>query len=130
MKKKKEMHSCPKTMLVARTMVVLIFLMSAFAKITGFEGQAAYASSSWIGLPGALLIVAAIVIEVFGITALITGWKFKEGTMALAVYILMIAVLMHVGEGQLMNFLKNLAISGGLIAMSMNHPGSCSVCNN
>jgi putative oxidoreductase len=127
---KKKIDKCfDKKMLIARILIVGIFAMSAFGKITGFAGSAGYAASSWMPLPGELLIVAAILMEVFGVVAVLSGWKFKEGALVLAFYTFMATIMFHIGEGQAMAMLKNMAILGGLLAMSQLAPGKFSLAN-
>ena len=127
---KKKVNNCFDTkMLVARIMIVGIFAMSAFGKITGFAGSAGYAASSWVPLPGELLIVAAILMEVFGVAAVLSGWKFKEGALVLALYTFLTIIMFHIGEGESMAMLKNFAIVGGLLAMSQLAPGKFSLSN-
>jgi putative oxidoreductase len=109
-------------MLISRLLIVGIFVMSTFGKITGFAVSAEYAVSSWIPLPGELLIIAAILMEVFGVIALVSGWKFKEGSLILAFYTFLTIIMFHIGESQAMNMLKNMAIIGELLAMSMLKP--------
>ena len=118
---------CSKVMLVSRLSIAGIFAMSAFGKITGFAGQAGFAASSWVPLPGELLIAVAILMEVFGTVALVSGWKFKQGALVLVAYTAMATAMFHIGEGQAMNLLKNLAIIGGLLAVSMLAPGKYAV---
>lgn len=111
------------TMLIARVFLAAIFAMSAWGKITGFSSNSAYAASSWVPLPGELLIVVAILMEVFGVVTLVSGWKMKEGAYVLAVYTFLTIIMFHYGSGQMMAALKNLAIVGGLLSLSMQMPG-------
>jgi putative oxidoreductase len=128
MKKIKSSYRCYNAeMLIARLLIVGIFALSAVGKITGFAGSAGYAASSWIPLPGELLIIAAILMEVFGVIALASGWKFKEGALVLAFYTFLTIIMFHIGEGQAMAMLKNMAIIGGLIAISQLKPGKYSI---
>ena len=127
---KKSSNKCFDTqMLIARLLVVGIFAMSAFGKITGFAGSAGYAAASWIPLPGELLIVTAIIMEVFGVFAVLSGWKFKQGAQVLALYTFLATIMFHIGDGQAMAMFKNFAIMGGLIAMSQLTAGKFA-CNN
>lgn len=117
---------CSKVMLTSRLLVAAIFVMSAYGKITGFTAQAVFAGSSWLALPGELLLGAAILMEVFGAIALISGWRYNLGVKVLIFYTIMTTIMFHIGEGQAMNLLKNLAIIGGLLAMTLLKPGKYS----
>lgn len=121
---KKTSNNCFDTqMLIARLLVVGLFAMSAFGKFTAFSGKAAYAASSWVPLPGELLIVAAIIMEVFGVVAVLSGWKFKQGAQVLALYTFLTIIMFNIGDGKLMGALNHAAIVGGLLAISQVSPG-------
>jgi putative oxidoreductase len=127
---KKTCKSCFDTqILIARLLIIGMFAMSAFSKITGFAGSAGYAASSWVPLPGELLIVAAIIMEVFGVVAILSGWKFKQGAQVLALYTFLATIMFHIGPGQQMAMFKNFAVMGGLIAISQLSPGKFSCFN-
>lgn len=120
------------TMLVARIFIVALFAVSLFGKLTNFNGQAAYASSSWVPIPGELLIVAAIILELVGIITILLGWHMKVGCYALIVFTLAANFMFHnmfVDSAQTINFLKNLSIVGGLLILSMNKPGELAIKN-
>jgi putative oxidoreductase len=92
-----------------------------------FSGQSAFAASSWVPLPGEVLIVIAIIMELFGVVALLSGWKMKEGALVLALYTFLTIIMFHVGDGQMMAALKNFAIIGGLLVLSTSRPGKISL---
>ncbi|MFZ5508677.1 MAG: DoxX family protein [Pseudomonadota bacterium] len=117
--------------LVGRILLALIFVWSGFGKVVGFEGTVGYIGSK--GLPAAqLLAVAAIIIELGGGIALILGWLARWAAAALAVFTLLAAFLFHnywaVPAEQVMmqqiQFMKNLAITGGLLMVLAFGPGA------
>lgn len=102
--------------LIGRLLLSAIFLISGVSKITGFAGQVAYAESVGIPMAGAA-IVAAIIVELAGGVALVLGWHIRTAAAALALYTILTALLFHFDFSQQMQqiqFLKNMAIAGGL----------------
>lgn len=119
--KKKSSNCLSWSILVSRLTIAALFAVSVFGKITGFSGQV-----EWVGSMyplATLLILGAIVLELAGIVSLVLGYKLKWGAGILIFYTLLASLMFHIGDGQLMAFLKNLAIIGGLIAV-INLPTS------
>lgn len=109
-------------LLVARILLALMFVLSGISKLTGLEGTAGYIAS--VGLPAAqLLAIGAGVLEVAAGALLIVGWQARWAALALAAFTLVASLLFHnfwamPQEQQFMQqlmFMKNLAITGGLL---------------
>lgn len=109
-------------LLVARILLALMFVLSGVSKLTGLEGTAGYIAS--VGLPAAQLLAAgAGVLEVVAGALLIVGWQARWAALALAVFTVLATVLFHnywamPKEQQFMQqlmFMKNLAVTGGLL---------------
>jgi uncharacterized membrane protein YphA (DoxX/SURF4 family) len=112
--------------LVGRLFVAIIFLASAFGKITNFDGTLQFMDSH--GMPAAnLLCVAAIVVESLGAIALILGYKTRWGAAALAVFLVAATWVFHTAPDQRIQLLKNLAILGGLLNLIARGPGGISL---
>ena len=110
--------------LVGRILLALIFVISGFSKIGGFDGTVGYIASK--GLPFAALgAVIAIVVEFFGGIALILGLYTRWVALAMALFTLAAAVFFHnfwaVPAEQMMNqnihFMKNISMIGGLLTV-------------
>jgi putative oxidoreductase len=113
--------------LAARILMSQIFLVSGFGKITGYAGTEQYMSS--MGVPGALLPLV-ILLEIGGGLALLLGFKVRWAALALAAFTLAAGFIFHLKPGdqmQMINFMKNLAISGGLLLFALHGAGSPSV---
>lgn len=120
--------------LVGRILLAVLFIISGFGKITGFEGTAGYIASKGLPMPQ---VVAAltIVVELGGGILLAIGYKARWAALALAVFTLLAALIFHnfwaVEAAQKMNqqinFLKNLAIAGGMLMVFAFGPGRYSV---
>jgi putative oxidoreductase len=120
--------------LAGRILLAVIFILSGFSKITGFEGTVGYIASK--GLPMAQLVaVATIVVELGGGILLAIGYKARWAALALAIFSLLAALIFHnfwaveaaQKMGQQINFLKNLAITGGMLMVFAFGPGRYSV---
>lgn len=111
--------------IIARILLSGIFLISLLSKITGLEGTIQFMSAKGIPLPS-LLIWGAIATELAGALALITGYKMKEAGLLLALYLVPTSLIFHnfwALEGQqfqmqLMAFMKNMSIMGGLLLLT------------
>ncbi|PQJ35815.1 DoxX family protein [Salinibacter sp. 10B] len=103
--------------LVARLLLGLIFVMSGITKITGFAGTQQYMASH--GIPAtAVLLVGAIVVEVLGGLSIILGLWARVGATALVLFLIPATLIFHTDFGQqtqMIMFLKNLSIMGGLL---------------
>jgi putative oxidoreductase len=112
--------------LVGRLFVAIIFLASAFGKITNFDGTLQFMEAH--GMPAVTaLCAAAIVIEALGAIALILGYKTRWGAGALAVFLIAATWVFHTGPDQRIQLLKNLAILGGLLSLMARGPGGISL---
>jgi putative oxidoreductase len=112
--------------LVGRLFVAIIFLASAFGKITNFDGTLQFMESH--GMPAAsFFCVAAIAVEALGAIALILGYKTRWGAAALAGFVLAATWVFHTAPDQRIQLLKNLAILGGLLNLIARGPGGISL---
>jgi putative oxidoreductase len=103
--------------LIGRILLGLIFVMSGFNKITGFEGTQQYMAS--YGMPmTSFLLVGAIVVEIVGGLSVIFGFFPRLGSAALVLFLIPASLIFHTDfsdQTQLIMFLKNLSIMGGLL---------------
>lgn len=120
--------------LVGRILLALMFVWSGFGKIGGFAGTAGYIGS--VGLPMPQVLAAlAIAVELGAGIALIIGFKARWAAGALAVFTVLAAVLFHnywalPADKQMMqqiSFMKNLAVTGGLLMVMAFGAGAWSV---
>ena len=122
------------SLMLGRTLMGALFLVSGLAKIGRFAGVAGFMASK--GLPVAdVLLVATIALEVVGGLALIVGWRVRYVALALMVFTGLAAMIFHafwaaedaVYQNQLNHFLKNIAIMGGLFCLSTVGAGAWSL---
>lgn len=107
--------------LMGRLLLCSIFLLSGVGKIMDWPGTQRYMSSE--GMPAVPVFLAlAILFEIGGGLSLLAGWKARLGALALIVFLIPTTLIFHdfwtyAGQArqmQMINFLKNLAIIGGL----------------
>lgn len=120
--------------LLARLLIVALFLPAGLNKITGFEGTVGYIGSVGLPLP-TLGAIAAIVVEVGGSLALLVGLGTRWAALALAVFTLAASVFFHnywamPADQQFVQqllFFKNVGVVGGLIALAVAGAGAWSL---
>ena len=114
----------------ARLLICAIFVQGAFGKIFGWSGQAEYMASHGMRFIAPLL-AAALVIEVLGVLALLTGYQAQIAAFVMFVYLGIVSVTLHnfwaasgmsAATGQT-QFLKNAGIMGGLLMIAAYGPG-------
>jgi putative oxidoreductase len=107
---------------IGRAFIGALFLISGIYKILGFAGMAGYMASAGLPMVNVLLAVT-IAIEVGAGLSLVTGYKSFYGAIILAIFLVPTTAIFHAFwaadaahfSGQLTNFLKNLAIFGGVL---------------
>jgi putative oxidoreductase len=117
--------------LVGRILIALLFVPAGFQKLTGFQGSVEYAASAGMPVP-ALAIAAAIAIELGCGLLLLVGYKTRWAAAAIALFCVASAVFFHFNfaeDMQRINFMKNLAIAGGLLAFVHFGAGPLSIDN-
>jgi putative oxidoreductase len=120
--------------LVARILLVLLFIIFGWGKITGFSGTVGYMAHSGLPLPWAAAIIA-IVIEFFVSIAIVVGVYTRPLALVMAVYTLATAFIGHpywamTGMAQFeaeINFFKNVSIVGGFLLLYVTGPGRYAV---
>ena len=112
--------------LIGRIFVSGIFLLSGFNKINNYEGTINWMSG--YGLPDFLLI-PAIFLEIIAPIMIIIGYKTKIADGALSIFCIATALIFHNNfedQMQIIAFMKNLALAGGLLFLFVNGPkGYC-----
>lgn len=121
-------------LLVARILVGYIFLLGGWGKLTGLAGFAAYLEGH--GLPaGYPLAVLGAGVEFLSGLCLILGIATRYAALAAIAFTLIATGIAHrfwefdeaARRGQTINFNKNMAIIGGLLALAVAGPGRFSI---
>lgn len=110
-----------------RILLALIFVLSGINKITGYAGTVGYMEA--FGVPG-LLLPLVIVLEIGAGLLLVVGFQARWAALALAGFTLLAAVVFHsnfADQSQMIAFLKNLSIVGGLLFVARFGAGELSL---
>lgn len=119
---------------LGRLLLAQIFIIAGFQKITGYVGTQGYMEA--MGVPGALLPLV-ILTELGGGIALLLGWKTRIVAFLLAGFSLISGFLFHYvpslgmtgmeAQGQMINFMKNISIAGGMLMIVAQGAGKWSL---
>ena len=115
--------------LVARILLGHIFLLDGVSKVFSYAGTQGY--MDMMGVPG-MLLPLVIILEFAGGLALIVGWQTRWSAYALAGFSIISALIFHhdlVDKVQMIMFMKNLAIAGGLLLLAEHGAGAYSLDN-
>jgi putative oxidoreductase len=120
--------------LAARLLLAHIFFLSALGKIMDWEGtELAMTKRGMFWVP--LFLVVAIAFELGGSLSLIVGYKARLGALALFLFLIPTTLVFHNfwtypadhQKEQMINFMKNIAIMGGLWMVISFGPGLLSL---
>jgi putative oxidoreductase len=106
--------------LLARILISLVFLWSGLQKILHFATTKQYMEMHKMPVT-AVFLVGAIVVEIGGGLALFFGYKTRWAALIIALYLIPTTLIFHghvADQTQLVQFLKNLAIIGGLLMLT------------
>ncbi len=120
--------------LLARILLILLFIFTGWTKMVHFAGTVAYMTSLGVPLPMAAAAVA-VIMEFFVGILLIIGFYTRPLAVLLALFVLGTALLGHPywtmvdpdRTANMLNFYKNISIIGGLLLLAVTGPGKYSV---
>ena len=118
------------TELVGRILLAAIFILSGVMKFADFEGSVAHLQAQGLPAAGALLAIAAVV-EIVGGLFIMTGFMTRIGALMLFLFLIPTTLIFHdfwsmSGQeriSQSAQFMKNLAIMGGLLVLMAHGAG-------
>ncbi|QKV19236.1 DoxX family protein [Oricola thermophila] len=117
------------TLLLARILLAVIFIMSGWGKLFAIDGTAGYIAS--VGLPAATLLAwAAAIFELVAGLAILVGFRTREAAWLLAAFCVFAGFVFHFqpeDQMQMISFMKNLAIAGGFLSLAVAGAGTLSV---
>ena len=112
-----------------RVLLAAIFILSGVTKLSAVDGTIGYIAS--VGLPFADVIFYAVVaLEIIGGLMLVAGFKTRLAAVALGAFSILTAVTFHADfadQNQMIHFLKNLALAGGMLQVAAFGPGRLAV---
>jgi len=121
-------------LLVARILLVVLFLVFGWGKLTNYSGTVGYMAQTGAPLPPVAALVA-IAVEFFVALAVVLGVWTRPFAILLALYTLGTALIAHhywTMEGtaryaNAINFYKNISIIGGFLTLYVTGAGKYSV---
>ncbi|MBT1535660.1 DoxX family protein [Ralstonia solanacearum] len=116
--------------LLARVLMMLLFLISGWGKVTGFAATVGYMGTVSAPMPMLAAIIAVIMEFGVGIALLIGFWT-RPLALLMALFVLGTALIAHtywnvegaMQTANMVQFYKNLSIMGGLILLSVTGAG-------
>jgi putative oxidoreductase len=116
-------------LVLARLLLSLLFLVAGFGKLTDIAGTAGWFGS--IGLPAPTVVAVLVgLLELVGGLAILVGFQARIAAIALAIFTVAATLVAHLDfadQVQMLMFLKNLSITGGLLLLASFGPGSLSI---
>ena len=115
------------THLLGRILLSVIFIMAGLGKIMDPAGTVGYMQS--FGIP-AFLLWPTIALEVLGGVAIIVGFQTRLAAFALAGFSIAAALIFHhnfADQMQMIMFLKNFSLAGGLLLLASSGATAYSV---
>ncbi|GLQ96173.1 DoxX family protein [Dyella mobilis] len=123
-------------LLIARILLMILFVLFGWDKFINFSGTASYMESVGLPLPTFAALIALVMEFAVGI-AIVLGYYTRPLALLLAIYTLVTALIGHrywlVTDNPLaridvmINFYKNFSITGGLLLLCITGPGKYSL---
>ena len=115
--------------LLGRVLIAAIYLLSGFGKLTAPAATAGYIASAGLPLP-MLGVIIAIGVELGGGILLVLGYQTRLVALVMAIFTVATAVFFHnnfADQNMMIHFLKNIAMTGGLLQVVAFGAGSLSL---
>jgi putative oxidoreductase len=123
------MNSTNTLALAGRLLIGLPFVMSGLGKLAAYGPTTAFIAS--VGLPvPPLAFAVAVAVELGGGLLVVSGFQTRFAAIALAVFSIVTAVSFHnnfADQDQMIHFLKDVMLAGGLLQIAAFGAGSFSV---
>lgn len=120
--------------LLARILMMILFVTAGWGKLTGFSGTVGYFTAIGAPLP-AVAASVAILMEFFVGLALVVGFYTRPLALLMSLFVLGTAIIGHHfwnmvepdKSANTIQFFKNMSIIGGLWLLSVTGPGRFSL---
>jgi putative oxidoreductase len=116
---------------IGRLLIGLPFAMSGLSKLAAYGPTTAMIAAAGLPLPP-LAFAVAVAVELGAGLLLIVGYRVRLAALVLAVFSLATAVSFHsnfADQDQMIHFLKNVMITGGLLQIAAFGAGAPSIDN-
>ena len=115
--------------LLGRVMIGAPFIMSGLGKLMAHDATVGYIGSVGLPLPQ-LAWVIALLVEIGGGALLVSGFRARLVALVMALFALATALSFHrnfADQNQMIHFLKNVMLAGGLLQIAYFGGGPLSV---
>ena len=116
---------------VGRLMIGLPFAMSGLGKLAAYGAITGMISAAGLPFPP-LAFAVAVAVELGGGVLLVAGYRTRFVAIVLAVFALATAISFHTNfadQNQMIHFLKNVMMAGGLLQIAAFGAGALSIDN-
>jgi putative oxidoreductase len=114
-------------LLFARLFIAGLFIWDGSVILRNIDGTLGYMDA--FGVPG-ILLWPSVILQIGGGILLLLGWFTRTVSLLFAAFALSTAFLFHThfaSQGEAIHFAKDIAISGGFLALFVAGPGRFSV---
>lgn len=116
-------------LVLGRVLLSAIFILSGLGKLPHFHDVAGMMAAKGIPLASVALVIT-LIIEIGGGLLVLTGYTAKYAALVIALWLIPVTLVFHHFWGipaeqqqeQMINFLKNVAIMGGLLVLAYASP--------
>jgi putative oxidoreductase len=116
--------------LIGRVLLGLIFLVSGINKIADPQGTQQYMTMMGMTWMTTLFYIGAVAVELAGAISLMLGYRAKAGGWLLFLFLIPTTLIFHTNfadPNQMIHFLKNVAMMGGLLYVARYGAGRYSM---
>ena len=115
--------------LLGRIMIGAPFVMSGLGKLGAYAATVGYIAAMGLPVPP-LAYIGAVAVELGGGLLLLSGYRARYVSLAMAVFCLVTAAFFHhnfADQNQMIHFLKNVMMAGGLLQITYFGAGAFSL---
>lgn len=114
---------------LGRVFLAALFLLSGLSKLGTAAATTGYIAAAGLPFPG-VAYAMTLVVEIGAGMLLLIGFQARVAAAVLALFTVMAAIFFHgnfADQNQMVHFLKNLAIAGGLLQVAVSGAGRWSL---
>ncbi len=119
----------PVVLAVGRLLLSFMFIFAGFGKLTDIAGTAGWFGSIGLPMPTVVAVLVGL-LELVGGLAVLVGFQTRIAAAALAVFTVAATLIAHfdfADQVQMLFFLKNMSVTGGLLFVAAAGAGALSV---
>ena len=115
--------------LLGRILIGAPFVMSGLGKLAAYSATVGYIAAMGLPVPP-LAFLVSVLIELGGGLLLLSGYRVRLVSVVMAVFCVVTALVFHhnfADQNQMINFLKNVMMAGGLLQITWFGAGAFSL---